>query len=127
VLGFAPLGTCPLGAVPPAEEVERAIASTDWTGRTEAFVASPDIADAIRGKLDEVEVLLRQSGLRTEDVAKGVSQAEAMRRLVSGPEPELRAAARVLTSILDSAWVKRSGTVAGLGRLLWDILRLLFG
>lgn len=126
MLGFGPLGTTPLGALPAVEEVERSIASANWTGIEARFKADPALADPILARLAEVDQLLSDAGLREDDVEKGRAQVEALRRLLEGPEPELKAAGRTLLAIVDSKWAKRAATVVGLGRVITDIFRALF-
>lgn len=127
MLGFGPLASAPLGAVPEHIETTAAIDSADWTGIERRLEASPAAVQVIRSKVVELDTALEAAGLTNAECAKAKAMTAAILKLVESPEPEWKIIARLVATLMDSKAINSGLNAAALGNLAWDILKAIFG
>lgn len=86
------------GALDVVADHPEAFDSRSWTGIEKRLQSDPDLLEAIRLKLREVDALVDEAGLTNVERQKAKAISEALIKLVESPEPEWKAIVELLNS-----------------------------
>jgi hypothetical protein len=117
MLGFGPVGSAPLGAIPVYNAIAPSIDSADWTGLEVRLNSDPAAVEQIKQNIVALEAALSQAGLTNSETAQAKALTGAILTLVEAPEPEWKVIARLLVTLLDSKPVNaaiNSAAICGL-------------
>lgn len=96
------------------------IDSSQWTGIETRLRQQPELVEAIREKLHEIDKLVDQAGLTNLERQKAKAISEALIKLVESPEPEWKAIVELLTS-------KPLTALLNVASIVQIVLKLFFG
>lgn len=74
------------------------ISSARWTGIQSRLRSRPEVVELIRVRITEIDNLISEAGLSNYDQQKAKAITEALRALISSPEPEWEAVVRLLNA-----------------------------
>ena len=124
-LGFGPLGSRPLGALPTYRRAHDAIESADWTGIERRLAADPAAVERIQSLVRELDAAIDDAELTNAEKAKAKALTGAIVSLAHSPEPEWKVVGRLLITLLDSKAVNASLNAVVIGGVIISTLKVI--